>query len=248
MRLRHRDSTMARKWSCISVMLVALVFTCAAPPVRAQFAVIDVASVAQLISQAQTLLQQLDAVRTQINQAQTLFQSMTGPRGMQQLVNTETLNYLPTSLAELTSVEQGNPGAYANLAAAIDNAMAANAVLSPAQLSSLSPAEQSSINKERMAVALLQGVAQQALSDSSNRFTDIQTLISAIPNASDQKAVLELQAAISTETSILQGEQSKLQVLYQVANAQERGSRQTARELIVTGHGQFQQRFEPGPP
>jgi len=99
-----------------------------------------------------------------------------------------------------------------------------------------------------MAVALLQGIAEQALSDSSDRFTDIQNLISAIPSASDQKAMLELQAAIGTELSVLQDEQNKLQVLYQVANAQERASRQMTRELVVTGHGRFQRRFEPAPP
>src|SRR5579862_9294931 len=164
------------KWIARGLVLMACGLMPTAPA-RAQFAVIDVASLTQLISQAQTLLQQLNAAQTQVAQAQTLFQSMTGPRGMQQLLNVANLNYLPTSAAELSAVEQGNAGLYPNLAAAISNAEMSNAVLSPAQLSSLSPDEQSSIGKARMAVAALQGIADQALADSSQRFTDIQELM-----------------------------------------------------------------------
>lgn len=229
-------------------ILVAMVLMCAVRPGQAQFAVIDVASLGQLIGQAQTLLQQLDAVRTQIAQAQTLFRSMTGTRGMQQLLNVGSLNYLPTNLGQLNAAEQGNGGLYPRLAASIGNAEIANAVLSPAQLTRFSADEQSSINNARHAVALLQGITDQALSDSSDRFADIQTLMGAIPAASDQKAILELQTAIATELGVLQNEESKLQILYQVANAQERGNRQMIRERIVMGHGRFQGRFEPLPP
>jgi len=229
-------------------MLLALGLVCAVGPAHAQFAVIDVASLGQLIAQAQTLLQQLDAVRTQINQAQTLYQSMTGPRGMQQLLNVGGLNYLPTDLRQLSTVEQGNAGLYPKLAASIGDAEIANAVLSPKLLASFSAQEQASINSGRRTVALLQGITDQALSNSSNRFADIQVLMRAIPAASDQKAMLELQAAIATEISVLQNDESKLQILYQVANAQERGNRQMTRELTVMGHGRFQGRFEPLPP
>jgi hypothetical protein len=55
----------------------------AAPSAQAQMAVIDVASITQLIQQAQTLTQQLEAARRQIAQAQALYQSTTGNRGMQ---------------------------------------------------------------------------------------------------------------------------------------------------------------------
>ena len=97
-------------------------------------------------------------------------------------------------------------------------------------------------------MALRQGITEQALTDSSNRFTDIKTLIGAFPAAPDQKAMLELQASIDLELGILQNEQSKLQSLYQAADAQEGASRQATRELVVAGHGHFQGRFEPSPP
>lgn len=234
---------------CTGAGLIGMsLLMCLAAPARAQFAVIDVASLTQLIGQARTLLQQLAAVRTQITQAQSLYRSMTGARGMQQLLDTSTLNYLPTNWSQLSAAERGSGGPYANLATAVTNAESSNAVLSAAQLSSLTPDEQSSISRERSSVALLQGIADQALADSSNRFKDIQNLIGAFPAANDQKSILELQAAIGAEISALQNEQTKLQVLYQTANAQERGNREMTRESIVSGHGLFQGRFEPTPP
>ena len=140
-------------------MLLGVVLMGAAPPVRAQFAVIDVASLAQLIGQARTLLQQLNAARAQIVQAQTLYQSMTGTRGMQQLVNTATFNYLPFNWGLLSAAEQGGGGAYANLAAAIGNAELGNTVLSPAQFAAYRPtssrASANSVRRWRCARGLL---------------------------------------------------------------------------------------------
>jgi type IV secretion system protein VirB5 len=215
---------------------------------QAQFAVIDVASVTQLIAQAQTLAQQLQALRSQITQAQQLYQSMTGSRGMQQLLNTSQLNYLPTDWSQLIGAMQGGSGAYGTLTADIANAVTGNAVLSATQLASLSPSGQASITNARQSVALLQGLVQEALTNSSGRFSDIQQLINAIPTASDQKGALELQVTIETELALLQNEQTKLQSLYRAADAEQRAHRQALRELVVAGQGRFSTRFEPTPP
>ena len=53
----------------------------------------------------------------------------------------------------------------------------------------------------------------------SDRFTSLQQLISAIGGATDQKASLDLNARIAAEQGMLQNEQTKLQVLYQVAQS-----------------------------
>src|SRR5579862_5912772 len=52
-----------------------------APMAHAQFAVIDVASVGQLLQQAATLARQLQQAEAQVQQARSLYQSLTGPRG-----------------------------------------------------------------------------------------------------------------------------------------------------------------------
>jgi type IV secretion system protein VirB5 len=217
--------------------------TCA----QAQLAVIDTASVTRLIQQAQTLTQQLEAVRRQIVQAQVFYQSTTGNRGMQLLLNGVTRNYLPSDWTQLTAAVQGGSASSSALAADIRVAMAANAVLSASQMASLPAEEQSQIVESRRSVALLQALSQEALTNSSSRFASIQQLIAAIGSTSDQKGILELQARVSAEQGMLQNEQTKLQVLYQAAQAQAAASTQRAREQVIAGYGSFATRFEPSP-
>jgi type IV secretion system protein VirB5 len=215
-------------------------------PANAQFAVIDIASVTQLIQQAQTLARQLEQAQQQVAQAQALYQSLTGPRGMQVLLNGTVRNYLPTTLQQLSTAQQGG-GTFSALSADIRMAIGANAVLTPVQLAALSPVAQSQIAASRGNAALQQAIAQEALANSSNRFTAIQQLIQAIPTAVDQKGILELQARIGAEQGMLQNEQTKLQTLYQAAHAQAAILEQRAREQAIAGYGSFATRFEPAP-
>jgi type IV secretion system protein VirB5 len=213
---------------------------------QAQFAVIDVASVAQLVQQAQTLAQQLDAARAQLTQVQAQYQAMTGNRGMQSLLNGTVRNYLPAQWSQLTGVLQSG-GAYGALTADVQADLAANAALSAQQLMALPAEQQAQIASSRNAVALLQGLSQVELANASGRFASIQQLIDAIPGARDQKAILDLQARINAEQSMLQNEQTKLQVLYQSVQAQQWAIAQRQRELVVAGQGHFATRFEPSP-
>ena len=234
-----------RKTRLLAGLLPALMI--AAPSAHAQFAVIDIASVTQLIQQAQTLAQQLEAARQQIAQAQALYQSTTGNRGMEQLLSGVTRNYLPADWSQLSAAVQGGNGLAGGLAVDIRAAVAANAVLSAPQIAALSADEQAQIGSARRSVALLQALAQQALANSSSRFASIQQLIAAIPSATDQKGILDLQARINAEQGMLQNEQTKLQALYQAAQSQGAVAAQRAREQIIAGHGSFATRFEPSP-
>jgi type IV secretion system protein VirB5 len=84
---------------------------------------------------------------------------------------------------------------------------------------------------------LLQVATQQAYSTTSSRFASVQTLINAIPSATDQKGILDLQARIQAEQGMLQTDSTKLNVLYQAAQAQELARRQSANEQVVAGVG-----------
>jgi type IV secretion system protein VirB5 len=212
---------------------------------QAQFAVIDVASVAQLVSQSQTLAQQLQAARTQVAQAQAQYQAMTGNRGMQSLLSGTVRNYLPTQWTQLGNILQGGGAGYGALSSDVQGNLQANAVLTPQQLAAMPGTERAQISYARQPVALLQAVSHEALANASARFASIQQLIDAIPAASDQKGILDLQARINAEQGMLQNEQTKLQVLYQTALAQQWAERQREREQVVAGQGQFATRFEP---
>jgi len=225
--------------------VLALLFS-VAPAARAQFAVIDVASLSQLISEVQVLEQQLATARGELTQAQTEYQSMTRALGMGGLLAGEVRNYLPTDWATVQGALQGS-ARFTRFAAELQNALNAAAVLSAQQLAALSPSASAQVQAWRQTVALLQTLSHESLANSSSRFAAVQQLIDAIAQASDQKAILELQAQITGEEGMLQNEQTKLQVLYQGVQAQDWANAQRVRELIVAGHGQFANRFQPQP-
>src|SRR6266480_3501859 len=231
----------------IGFALTVLALLTATPAAQAQFAVIDVASLTQLMSQVRALEQQLETARNQLTQARAEFQAMTGGRSMERLLGGTARNYLPPSWESLESALQGTSGAYPGLARDLDRALVDVSVLSPAQLAALSPQAAAQLRAQRQSAALLQALTHEALANSSSRFAAIQQLIDAIARAGDQKAILDLQARIAAEVGMLQNEQTKLQVLYQSAEAQQWANAQRLGELTIAGHGQFQTRFQPHP-
>lgn len=226
--------------------MLCLIFAIGAmPTARAQWAVVDVGAIAQLIQEVQTLRQQLLTAKSQLDQAKLALDSMTGNRGMQLLLGGTVRNYLPASSAQLMSASQGAGGS--GLASNVRTALSAIAVMSQAQLATLPPAAQQQVLADRQAVALRQAVAAEALANSSARFAAIQSLIAAISSAHDQKAILDLQARISAELGMLQNEQTKLQVLAQASDAIAAANAQREREQLVLAQGRFDTRFQPVP-
>jgi type IV secretion system protein VirB5 len=218
----------------------------AAPAAWAQWAVVDAPAIVQLIQEVQTTAQQLQTAKQQLLQAQQALQTMTGDRGMQQLLNGTVRNYLPSDWTQVTRAMQGS-GGFSALSSDVQSIVTANAVLSPQRLATLSAGAQQLIQDSRQWSAMQQALSHQALSNASTRFASIQSLIAAISSASDQKGILDLQARISAELGMLQNEQTKLQSLYQSTHAQESLLRQQAWEQVIDGHGRFSARFQPVP-
>jgi type IV secretion system protein VirB5 len=90
-------------------------------------------------------------------------------------------------------------------------------------------------------------LTRNALINVSNRFGAIQQLINAIPSAEDAKGVMDLQARIQAELGMLQNEQTKIQILQQVAQADDAVRHQREWEIAVAGRGRFATRFQPTP-
>jgi len=208
-------------------LFAMLVLMGVANSAKAQWAVVDVGAIAQLIQQLAKMEQAIQTAENQLNQAQAQYQSMTGTRGMQNLLSGINRNYLVSDFNQLAST----------LAPGIQSHIATNAVLTPAQVAMLSPSEQQQLSNARTNSALLQTASQQAYANASARFASIQQLINAIPSATDEKGILDLQARIAAEHGMLQNENTKLNVLYQAAQAQEWARRQSASEQVVAGVG-----------
>ncbi len=224
----------------VTVLLVLGITFGVSQPANAQFAVIDVASIVQLVQQVQQLEQQVETAKSQLSQAQAEYASITGGRGMEQLLSGTTRNYLPTNWASVSQV-LGGSGSYPALSTDYQSLLASNAILTPAQVTRLTPVQQAQLSTARQSPALLQATSRAALANSSDRFASLQQLIGAIGGAADQKAALDLSARIAAEQAMLQNEQTKLQGLYQVAQSQEWARVQRAREQAIADEGSLRQ-------
>ena len=227
--------------------IIIIAIMAAAPAARAQFAVIDVAAVTQLVTEVQNLEQALSVARAHLAEAQTQLQSMTGDRGMEQLLAGTSRNYLPANWGQLSAALNDTSSAYAALSAGIQQALTEDTVLTPQQLATLSPDGQQQIAADRGTAALLQAVSRQALANASDRFADLQQLINTIGTASDQKGILDLNARIGAEQAMLENEQAKLAMLVAAAEAQRWADEEQDRERAVAGQGEFATRFQPTP-
>ena len=224
-----------------AVLMVSLFALGSSKPAHAQWAVIDVSAIGQLVQEVQELRQQVATARSQLSQAQSEYAAITGNRGMQLLLPRVNRNYLPMSWSQLSQVLTGASGSYPGLAAEVSALMTANAVLTPPQIAALSLTQQAQLTTARQSPAMLQALARSALVNSSDRFTSLQQLIAAIGAATDEKASLDLTARITAEQGMLQNEATKLQGLYQVAQSQEWARAQRAREQAIADQGSLRQ-------
>lgn len=208
-----------------------------APLAHAQFAVIDVAAVARMVQQIKTMADQLETARNQLTQAQRTLDAMRGGRGMERLLGGTVRNYLPPSWAALEAAVDAASGQYQQLSSQFQQLVQASAVLSPELLAELSPQDRRELESARRSAAMLQVTTRAALTASSERFNSLQQLVDAIPSATDQKAILDLQARIAVEQGMLANEQTKLYVLTQAAQADEQARRQKLKEEALNAIG-----------
>ena len=220
-----------------AVLLLAALALGSTVPAQAQFAVIDIASVTQLVNEVRQLEQQVATARSQLLQAQSAYAAITGNRGMQNLLSGTVRNYLPTDWTTLSQVMAGSSTSFPALASSVSSLVTTNAILTPSQVALLSPTQQAALAAARQNPALLASTTRSALTNSSARFADLQSLISTIGSASDEKGSLDLTARITAEQAMLQNEATKLQMLYQVAQSQEWARVQRVREQAIADQG-----------
>lgn len=221
-----------------SVLLACAAMLTPVAPARATgIPVIDIAAIMQLIQQIQYWMQQIQLMQNQLNQLQQTYAAMTGPRGMEQLLAGTVRNYLPPEWDEVVRVLDNTTTTYGGLSSQVQAAMAANAVLSSVQMDVMTAQQRKLIDDGRSAAAMLQVLARTAYGNTSQRFGAIQRLIDILGRAGDMKAVIDLQTRVQSEQAMLQNEQTKLQTLYQAAQAEQWAQRQRAREASIKDIG-----------
>lgn len=229
--------------------LIALGATVLVAPAEAQFAVIDVAAVNQLVQQMSAWQQQLLQMRLQLLQLEQTRLALTGPRGMQGLLplTPADRNYLPTTATGLAATALGG-GPSAALSASVGQYVTGNAVLSAQDLALLPPGDVARLTALRQTVALREALMGEAYARSSDRFAALGVLIDSIGTATDAKAAADLGARIGAEQSMLQNENAKIATFDHYGTALREADDLAVREAIVKGHGRFATRFIPTNP
>ena len=197
----------------VLIALFAAAGVGAAAPASAGMPVIDAANLAQAIQQVLSWGQQLEGMSQQYTQLvrsyqqlQTTYNSLTGPRGMQNLltVSLANRNNLPATYSQLTSVINGTSTTYPLLSSQVQASIQANALLSAQGMTGLSPQAQQYIRQSRQAAATLGMLSQTSQANASNNFGSVQTLISALGNTPDTKASADLNGRIQSEQVMTQ--------------------------------------------
>jgi type IV secretion system protein VirB5 len=237
-------STLKKHLSVLAFL--ALLGAFGSAPAKAGIPVIDVANLAQAIEQVISWGQQLEGMAQQyqelLQQYQQLKQtyaSLTGPRGMQNLlpISLTTRNYLPANYAQFQAVMTGSSAQYPLQAMQVQSAMQSNAILMPVQVATLSPLAQQLLTKSRQTAATLNMLAQQNQANASNNFSSLQALITALGGTQDTKASLDLSGRIQAEQVMTQSNQIKTEALYRAVQAQAMQNEQTAREAAIQMQG-----------
>ena len=187
------------------VLLLSLASLGAATPASAGMPVIDVANLAQAIQQVLSWGQQLEGMTQQYSelvqsyqQLQSTYNSLTGPRGMQNLlpVSLANRNYLPVNYSQMSGVINGTSTAYPALSSQVQTSIQSNAILNTQGVNGLSPQAQQFVRQSRQAAATLSMLSQQTQANASSNFSNVQTLISALGATADTKASADLKPSL----------------------------------------------------
>lgn len=197
---------------------------------RAQIPVTDAASIAQQVKQVASWAQQISAMKSQLDQQKQLFASMTGSRGIGNLLNNPALlDALPPDWQQVYQAMKN--GGYSGLTGSAATIRSANSVFDACVAET--GAAQTICQRSASKGAQDKAFAQTAYQSAQNRLANIQNLMGQIDNTPDPKAIADLQARIQTEQATIQNEQTKLQLFKMLADAEDKLIAQQQQELAA---------------
>jgi type IV secretion system protein VirB5 len=200
-------------------------------PAAAQVLVHDPGAIAQLISQAQTAISQLEQLREQVAQAERLYESFNDLSQVNeiapQLLVRELQRFAP-ELSQFQAAANGDLRALGVLASRAEDIRAESRVYVPTEAASAEALEASGAQAARD-MALGEKIDQ--ISD--QRLKGLEELRSALDGADSARAVMDLTARLAAEQAIIQNDQVRLQGMLIVQAAEERLRAQREREAAA---------------
>jgi type IV secretion system protein VirB5 len=229
--------------ACAALLLMA------APAASAQQIVYDPTAYAQMIRDARTTLEQLQALQAQMEQQRALFESLNDLSDVNRLAQALGLPQVRNPLPDLRSLRAAADG---DLAALEDLAERADAIRRETRLytpphEGLSEADawyRDSLERAgaRTARDLALGEAVDEASD--RRLDGLEALRQALDTAPNARAVLDLEARLAAEQALIENEQLRMQGLALTQAAEARLEEQRARERAEAARAARQAAYE----
>lgn len=202
---------------------------------KAQIPVTDGASIAQQIAnQVETIAKwkmQYDQMTSQINQMKQQYESLTGSRGLGNILNNPALReYLPADWQGVYDAVK--TGGYAGLSGRAQSIYEDTKAFDACAHFKIAD-QRTACEAQAVKGAQDKAFALDAYDKAKSRLNQIDQLMAKINDAPDPKAIAELQGRIAAEQAMIQNEQTKLQMYAMVAAAEDRLQEQRAHEMNV---------------
>lgn len=201
----------------------------------AQIPVTDGASIAQQVAaQVETIAKwkmQYDQMTSQINQMKQQYESLTGSRGLGNILNNPALReYLPADWQGVYDAVK--TGGYAGLSGRAQSIYEDTKAFDACAHFKIAD-QRTACEAQAVKGAQDKAFALDAYDKAKSRLNQIDQLMAKINDTPDPKAIAELQGRIAAEQAMIQNEQTKLQMYAMVAAAEDRLQEQRAHEMNV---------------
>lgn len=177
--------------------------------------VIDVSNLAQAIQQVMHMMEQIEQLKSQLDVAETQLDRISGSRGMG--------NILHSTYDLVVSVDQ--------------NEILEDVGLKSAEENGLVGKEAELYDEANANVALQLGQSQKSLEQATDRFSELSKLVAKVNNCPDQKDILDLQARIQAEQTLLQNEMVKLAMIQAQAEARKAAHEAKVQQALINSKG-----------
>ena len=217
--MRFLTSSLARAALCTSMLMGATAANAGIP-------VIDVAAIVQAVQEVMQSVQQIQNQIRQIEQLQSQVDAITGARNLGDVLNNPVLqNYIPANASQLVGNVQSN--GYAGLTDAARNLRNAQMTYNCLNLAGNDRTQcQAALAMPYQQKAFM----QDAMDAARGRIAQIQSLMRQINATPDAKAVAEIQARIEAENAMLQHQQTQINLVRGLADAEARVAESRAKE------------------
>ncbi|HAK8503871.1 TPA: P-type DNA transfer protein VirB5 [Salmonella enterica] len=192
----------------------------------AQIPVRDDASIAETIAKWKI---QYDQMNSQIEQMKQQYESLTGSRGLGQIMNNPALrDYLPGDWQGVYDAVKS--GGYSGLSGRALSIYEGNKAFDACAHFKVAD-QRTHCEAQAVKGAQDKAFALDAYDKAKSRLNQIDQLMAKINDTPDPKAIAELQGRIAAEQAMIANEQTKLQMYSMVAAAEDRLQEQRQREI-----------------